>query len=294
MEDPEVGVQPDAADQSRSRIVAGQLQTATASFAHARYSSFDDYNAPVKIRRRSAFHHIVVEDSGGTRTLHFGDTIQSTAKVDDPLSGALEYVDFLQIATLLRDVRRVLFVGLGAGSGPRQLLHFHPQIEIDVAEIDAEVIRVAEEHFGFAASERCRIHEGDGLSFIENSNEQWDMIILDAYTTQRGDLVVPPELTTTAFFDLCSRRLTPRGLLVFNCADDARSRLAREIHAAIGVIFRCRLTFESSTAENTVVIGSAAPLEQRSTKIIELLRKSNLPDSLVRRCRQIDQTLSSN
>lgn len=252
----------------------------------------------MKLRRQSPFHQIIVHDSGGTRTLQFGSTIQSTMRIDDPMSG-LEYIEFFHLALLLREVRKSLFIGLGGASGPKQFCADYPQMTVDVVEIDPEVIRVAQELFGFTPSSRCRVHEGGGFSFLEESRRRWDLIVVDAYTTDRGRLAVPRELSTPEFFELATRRLTAGGLLLFNCADGAESRMSRRIHAAMAEVFPALLTFESSTAENTVIIGSHQPLEQRSTHLIERLKRTSEPAlrerrGLARRCRQIHRSMSRN
>jgi spermidine synthase len=252
------------------------------------------------IRRRSTLHNIIIRDRAGTRTLQFGNTIQSTMRLDDPLDGGLEYVDFFHVAVLLRpSIRRTLFIGLGGASGPKQFLHAYPKMQIDVVEIDPEVIRVAHELFGLESSPRCAIHEDEGRRFLERTGREWDLIIVDAYTTRRSELVAPRTLTSPDFFDLCSERTPRDGLVVFNCAAAADGRLSRQMHRSMSQVFPALLAFESSTAENTVLIGSHAPLEQRSTRLVEMVRGSGEPSlssrrSLVRRCRQIHRPMSEN
>lgn len=247
----------------------------------------------MKVRRRSQIHQITIEDSGGTRTLHFGDTIQSSMALADHSGGGLEYVDFFHLPLTLRSfIGRTLFIGLGGASGPRQFLHDYPTMKIDVVEIDPEVVRLAREFFGFESGARCAVHETDGLTYLERSRRRWDLIVIDAYSTERGDLVVPEELTTPEFFALCSRRLSDDGVVVFNCAASPDERLTREIHEAIGQVFRCQIAFEAGTGENTVMIASAAALESRTTRLAaivrEALRKGVVSRPvLLKRCRQL-------
>jgi spermidine synthase len=254
----------------------------------------------VKVRRRSPFHRIIVHDRAGLRTLHFGDTIQSTMRIDDPHDGGLEYVDFFHLAILQRDaVDRVLFIGLGGGTGPKQFARCYPEMELDVVEIDPEVIRVAKELFGFEVSARCRVHENDGLSFLEESTERWDAIIVDAYTTEGADLAIPLELTDEEFFELCASRLTREGMVVFNCAASSEDQIVKELHEAMGGVFAAQLTFESTGGDNTILVASAAPFEQRAARLIERLRGHGSGvlaerPALVRRCRQIKRRLSKN
>ncbi len=96
----------------------------------------------MKLRRRTEFHQIVVQDRGSVRSLSFGDVVQSTMQIDSPSQGGLEYVDFFHMPMILRDrIHRVLFIGLGGGSGPAQFLEDYPDLAIDVVEIDREIVR---------------------------------------------------------------------------------------------------------------------------------------------------------
>lgn len=232
------------------------------------------------------------------RTLQFGSTIQSSLRIDDPEFSGLDYVDFFHVPFLQREsVDSALFIGLGGGSGPRQFLHDYPALRIDVVEIDPAVIRVAEELFGFSSSSRCRVHEDDGLSWLERSRRRWDLIVIDAYLTERGRLVIPSELMSADFFELCARRLGPVGIVAFNCAAPADDQLTREVHEAMGVAFSSLLTFELTSTDNTVLFGSNHPLDIRSGRLVEtarrMLKAGRIRRSiLVRRCRQIRRELS--
>lgn len=252
----------------------------------------------MKLRRRSEFHQIVVRDRAGVRSLEFGDVVQSTMRIDDPSGGGLEYIDFFHMPMILRDsIRRALFIGLGAGSGPRQFLEDYPSVEIDVVEIDEEIVRLAQELFSFESSARCRIHVEDGLDFLQRSRAKWDLIIIDAYMIEKGDLVVPQELTTAAFFQLCRSRLAPQGILIFNSAAASDAPLTLEVRDSLSEVFADIVGFEAATSDNAVLLASATSLERRSTRIAEKARERLRSGTIVRkvllrRCRQLHRGLS--
>ncbi len=252
----------------------------------------------MKLRRQSRFHQISIHDRSGIRTLKFGDVVQTTMKIDDPSGGALEYIDFFHMPMILRDgIRSVLFVGLGGGSGPTQFLDDYPGIQIDVVEIDEEIVRLAADLFDCRESSRCRIHVGDGLDYLEQADQVWDLIIIDAYMIEHGDLVVPDELTTEEFFRLCQSRLSEDGVLVFNSAATVDAPLTREVRDSLSAVFRSILGFEVVSSDNAVLLASDAPLEHRTTRLAQkaregLARGSVVRRSLLRRCRQLHRGLS--
>lgn len=239
-----------------------------------------------------------MDEAGGVRTLQFGSTIQSSLRIDDPALSGLDYVEFFHIPFLQREhIGRALFIGLGAGSGPAQFLLDYPDLRIDVVEIDPVVIRVAGESFGFISSSRCAIHEDDGFSWVARTRRRWDLIIIDAYMTEKGRLVIPSELMTEEFFELCAKRLTAGGIVSFNCAAPADDQLTREVHDALGAVFPSLLTFELTSTDNTVLFGSNAALEIRSGKMVESARRMLETGrlrrrGLIRRCRQVRRDLS--
>lgn len=251
----------------------------------------------MKIRRPSDFHQIVVHESGGVRTLQFGSTVQSSLRLNDPAASGLDYVDFFHVPFLLRkSIEKVLFVGLGAGSGPRQFLLDYSDVRIDVVEIDPAVVRVAKEHFEFEESSRCSVHEDDGLSFLERTRRRYGLIVVDAYMTERGRLVIPSELITPAFFELCRKRLLSGGIVLFNCAAPADDALSREILEALRDSFAHTLVFELDSCDNTVLLASDEWMETRSTYLAERARRARregrLGRDLVRRCRLVRRDLS--
>lgn len=158
---------------------------------------------------------IWVVEREGLRYLRFerDGVDQSAVKPGDP--GWLEFTYTRATMTVFGvapEARRVLVVGLGGGSIPMFLRQAEPELEIDVLEIDPAVVRVAREHLEFAPDARLRVHVGDGRRFIEESEETWDVIVLDAY----GADAIPRRLATREFLEAVKARLAPGGVAVAN------------------------------------------------------------------------------
>jgi len=112
------------------------------------------------------------------------------------------------------DARRVLIVGGGDGGCLREALK-HPDVEPTLVEIDVGVVEFSKQWMpgiGKAALEdpRSRIVIADGVDFMKNSGETFDVIIVDS-TDPHGPGEV---LFTQDFYTDCHARLSERGILV--------------------------------------------------------------------------------
>ena len=191
----------------------------------------------------SFYHHIRVVESEDTRFLRFDNSWQSGMYLRDPFATRFEYTDFFHLATALQPgLRKALFIGLGGGSAPKAFWRLYPQLEIDVAEIDPEVVRVAREYFRLPDEPRLRVHAADGRLFLDGSRERFDLIVLDAYYAD----AVPFHLTTREFFRLAADHLAPGGVLAINAIsalEGPRSRFYRSLVRTLQESFPTRYTF---------------------------------------------------
>src|SRR5690606_33134292 len=80
--------------------------------------------------------------------------------------------------------KKVLVIGGGDGGSAEELLK-HPSIEqVTLVELDDQVIVVAKAHFqsihrGAFDDPRLKLVLGDGLKYIAETNEKFDLIVLD-------------------------------------------------------------------------------------------------------------------
>jgi spermidine synthase len=134
--------------------------------------------------------------------------------LQNPNRTVFPYTDYFNMGFLLNpNIARVLFIGGGGLTGPKQFLRDYPNVTVDVAEIDPEVISVAEEYFAVnASSPRLHIYSDDGRIFLQRTNKRYDLIVLDAYSRS----YVPFHLMTTEFFKLVSAHLISNGLVISN------------------------------------------------------------------------------
>ena len=68
----------------------------------------------------SLYHHIIVTDDDGMRTLRFDRLRQSAMDLNEPDRMVFHYTQYLHLAMAFHDnPQRVLFIGLGGGSAPK-------------------------------------------------------------------------------------------------------------------------------------------------------------------------------
>lgn len=170
--------------------------------------------APEAIYQRDTlYHHVIVRDAGSIRYLHFDNSYQSAMNLENPDEQVFPYTRYLHLSRLFApEARRILFVGLGGGSAPSRFLRDYPESVIDVAEIDPEVIRVAQTYFQLPESERLRVHAADGRRFVQESQATYDLVVLDAYFSES----IPFHLTTKEFLEEVRARLAPEGVVAAN------------------------------------------------------------------------------
>jgi spermidine synthase len=136
--------------------------------------------------------------------------------------------------------KKVLIVGGGDGGSSEEVLK-HPSVEqCTMVEIDEDVIQVAKEHFqavhnGVFDNPRLRVIVGDGMKFIRDTAERFDLIALDL-----NDPMGPAEaLYSAEFFQQCRAALAPGGALTLHIGSPvARPERVAELAQRLNGIFR--------------------------------------------------------
>lgn len=136
--------------------------------------------------------------------------------------------------------KKVLIIGGGDGGSSEEALK-HPSVEqVTMVEIDPDVIQVAREHFqavnnGVFENRKLRVVVGDGLKFVRESRERFDLIVLDL-----NDPVGPAEaLYSLEFFQQCRAALAPGGALTLHIGSPvARPERVAELAARLNSVFR--------------------------------------------------------
>lgn len=112
-------------------------------------------------------------------------------------------------------VEKVLVIGGGDGGVARELAHYPEIKQIDVVEPDEMFVQVCKEYFPENAvgleDERVTIYNRDGLRFLRNKCDIYDLIINDAI----DPLGHTAGLFTKEFYGNCYRALREDGIMVY-------------------------------------------------------------------------------
>jgi spermidine synthase len=112
------------------------------------------------------------------------------------------------------DIKKVLVIGGGDGGTIRELSRYQSIEHIDLVEIDERVVRLCQEYLPQTASqltdERVTMYFEDGLIFIEDKVNCYDLILVDS-----TDPIGPGEgLFTLAFYENCYQALSEKGIMI--------------------------------------------------------------------------------
>lgn len=215
------------------------------------------------------FGSVQVSEEAGVRYLHFGsDWIQGAMRIARPYALELEYTREMMAPLLLRPdpgwPRRVLLVGLGAGSLTKFLYRHRPEARLTVVEINPEVLAVARQCFKLPEDPaRLAIEIGCGADFMAANAKRYDLILVDGF--DRNARAGP--LDTLPFYQSCRARLARDGMMAVNLF--GRRRGFRAGFERIREAFEGRATvFPSGDAGNAIAVAAVG--EAVKTPLAEL------------------------
>ena len=197
-------------------------------------------------RKDSLYHRIFVYQRRSVVTLRFGKQpavqVQSRVNLNDLRQHKLEYTRLAFCGLLYEpEPERMLVLGLGGGVIPREMRHYLPALEIDVAEIDPAIPLIAKRFFGFREDDKLRVHIDDGRMFIKKQLRldpvpKYDLIILDAFNSD----YIPFHLMTKEFLEEVKGVLAEDGVVIANVFYNNRLFDA-ELKTFLSVFGRCQV-----------------------------------------------------
>lgn len=171
-------------------------------------------------------HLIEIIEKGDSRSLYFGgNVLQSTMSISAPHHLVLSYTRFM-MATLLfiNPPRRVLLIGVGAGSLIRFIHHHFSSCVIDGVDFSPDIIKLARGYFNLPNSRNISLHCGDGHEFLAQLNaETYDLILIDAFDHRGMALSV----YCSDFFEHCLHHLEDNGIVSLNLWSGNEAKMDR-------------------------------------------------------------------
>ena len=229
----------------------------------------------------SEYNNIFVIKQGQTLYMNFGyrnsQYVESVYDMLDRGALAARYTRYMTIAAAYSErFERGAFVGLGGGRTASYLVDSFPQLSLDVAELDPEVIRLAKKYFGVKESERLKLNAQDGRIFLTRSKNAYDAVFLDAY---RGPFV-PFHLLTREYFEIIKKHLRPGGVVAQNV--EPTTMVLDSAIRTIAAVFKNVETYEAGG--NVVIIaydGEPIPPARLRERAAALTKKHKLRYDLV-------------
>ncbi|MGH2403322.1 MAG: spermidine synthase [bacterium] len=234
----------------------------------------------VIFEKDSAYHQISVLEDGLNRYLRFNRSFQGGMVLRDPFESPFLYTSYAHLAMVFHPaVRRVLVVGLGAGSIPKRFGRDYPDVSIDTVELDPTVVDVAKRYFEVKDDARQRIIVQDGRVFVRRSEAKYDLIVLDAYFAEG----IPFHLATKEFLELVRDHLTPGGIVVSNiigALEGPQSTLFRALYKTYASVFPGLYPFPTAfglarnpTETRTIILISMGRSGMRGDEILASARR---------------------
>lgn len=222
-------------------------------------------------RSTSPRHAIDISEEDGARYLHFGsDWVQGAMRIARPWSLELEYTRDMMAGLLLQDStqwpKKILLIGLGAGSLTKFLYRNLPECRMTVIEINPQVEFVARQYFKLPDDpRRLDVITGCGADYVQESKKNFDWILVDGFDP---DAKTGP-LDTLQFYLACRSRLNAGGLFVTNLL--GRSKGFKESVARINEAFDKQVAvLPPCLSGNTIVLArDGEPLEVSETTLHE-------------------------
>lgn len=110
----------------------------------------------------------------------------------------------------------LLFLGLGAGTGPQLVNKKNPKIKQTIIEFDKKIIEVCRKFFNLDELHNAKIINTDAYSIVtekKNLQEKFDVIVVDIFT---GKESFGPKGIKINFIIELTNILKPDGVLIFN------------------------------------------------------------------------------
>lgn len=112
----------------------------------------------------------------------------------------------------------VLILGGGDGLALREVLKYEDVQTVDLVDLDAEMIRICSTNENITSinqnslqSDKLVVHNVDAYEYLENTNQQYDLIIVDLPDPNSESL---NKLYSNVFYRMCGNRLKDHGVMV--------------------------------------------------------------------------------
>ena len=198
----------------RKSFIAGLVLFALCCiFGHD--SSFAFWEKSLTYEGESVYNYLQVYDTPAETVLStnvlFG--VQSVYSKDETLKGM--YYDYALAAPFMCSEERaaspdILILGMGSGTYASRCRRYFPEASVTGVEIDEKITSLARTYFHLP--EEADVVTYDGRAFLQVSDKEYDVIMVDAYQ----DITIPFQMSSQEFFRQVKSHLREGGVMVVN------------------------------------------------------------------------------
>lgn len=242
----------------------------------ARFLFFNVTTEGVLRETDSLYSHIIVSRTTDVATnrpvikLSTGKyEIQSSMFLDKDDDLVDQYKKFFRLAPLFTPkMEKVLMVGGGAYSSPKDFLKKYSDVEISVVEPDKIMTNLAETYFHLPNNPNLKIYHQDGRTFLNNAPENsYDIVIVDAF---QSGLSIPFEITTIESLGLLKNTLSEKGVVMVNiisAIEGPGSKFFRSEYNSFLMVFPKVFVFLVQNPKNTKSIQNIILLASKDKNL---------------------------
>lgn len=178
--------------------------------------TFDD---KVLYEKQSDFHSIKIVENEIGRFLHYKDTYQAGVINTDFYKGNIPYINYFLIPYLINPtIKNILLIGMGTGIIVNQYEKLFAQLKkIDVVDIEENILEIAQKFFDFKRSEKFSFTLQDGLVYLNNTKQKYDLIVVDV----ASDEGIDDRFCSEDYLKTIKNHLTQNGIFVSNMPSSA-------------------------------------------------------------------------
>ena len=111
-----------------------------------------------------------------------------------------------------KKVNKALVLGFGCGDCAFRIKKYFPHALITGVEVDEKIIEIAKAYFNLNKLKNLNLVVEDGVKFVSNTKEKYDLVLVDAYLGKK----VPKVFKSERFFKNLIKVLNKDGMVVFN------------------------------------------------------------------------------
>jgi len=175
---------------------------------------------PIIFKAETAYSALTIEQSGNQMLLRTdGSALQSAIDLQSPHKLTMQNLRSLMGILLFLPVpKNICLLGTGGGSLVHFLRHHYPQSQLTAVEIDVELLDIMHSKMALPkADDRLTYIIDDASHFIDNTRQQFDLIIADLFLGNQS----PQWLLQQTVMLRLKAMLTNKGGLCYNLVIDS-------------------------------------------------------------------------